>query len=89
MFRDLSAIGQLWEDRGAPGKAELIYRRGVELDAVSEMLYRRLMSVQSQRGDRAGALATYARCRRMLQMTLGVEPSSETEAAHRTALNQP
>jgi DNA-binding SARP family transcriptional activator len=61
----------------------------VELDAVSEVLYRRLMSVQTRRGDRAGALATYRRCRRMLQMTLGVEPSSETEAAHRTALDQP
>jgi LuxR family transcriptional regulator, maltose regulon positive regulatory protein len=88
IFRDLSAIGQLWEDRGAPEKAELIYRRGVELDAVSEMLYRRLMSVQTRRGDRAAALATYRRCRRMLQMTLGVEPSSETEAARRTALDQ-
>jgi DNA-binding SARP family transcriptional activator len=89
IFRDLSAIGQLWEDRGAPGKAELIYRRGVELDAVSELLYRRLMSVQTRRGDRAGALATYRRCRRMLQMTLGVDPSSETEAAHRAALDHP
>jgi LuxR family transcriptional regulator, maltose regulon positive regulatory protein len=89
IFRDLSAIGQLWEDRGAPGKAELIYRRGVELDAVSEMLYRRLMSVQMRLGDRAGALATYRRCRRVLQMTLGVEPSTETEAAHRAALKQP
>ena len=89
IFRDLSAIGQAWEDRGAPHRAELIYRRGVELDAVSEMLYRRLMSVQTRRGDRAGALATYRRCRRMLQMTLGVEPSTETEAAHRAALDQP
>jgi DNA-binding SARP family transcriptional activator len=89
VFRDLAAIGQIWEDKGAPEKAELIYRRGVELDAVSEMLYRRLMSVQMRRGDRAGALATYRQCRRMLQMTLGVEPSSETEAAHRTALGQP
>ncbi|MHB8816942.1 MAG: AfsR/SARP family transcriptional regulator, partial [Steroidobacteraceae bacterium] len=89
IFRDLSAIGQAWEDRGAPQRAELIYRRGVELDAVSEMLYRRLMSVQTRRGDRAGALATYRRCRRMLQMTLGVEPSTETEAAHRAALDQP
>jgi LuxR family transcriptional regulator, maltose regulon positive regulatory protein len=88
IFRDLSAIGQLWEDRGAPEKAELIYRRGVELDAVSEILYRRLMSVQTRRGDRAGALATYRRCRRMLQLTLGVEPSTETEAAHRAALEQ-
>jgi len=89
IFRDLSAIGRLWEDRGAPEKAELIYRRGVELDAVSEMLYRRLMSVQTRRGDRAGALATYLRCRRMLRMTLGVEPSTETEAAHRAALDRP
>jgi LuxR family maltose regulon positive regulatory protein len=89
IFRDLSAIGQIWEERGAPEKAELIYRRGVELDAVSEILYRRLMSVQTLRGDRAAALATYRRCRRMLQMTLGVAPSTETEAAHRAALRQP
>jgi LuxR family transcriptional regulator, maltose regulon positive regulatory protein len=41
-----------------------------------------------RRGDRAGALETYRRCRRMLQMTLGVEPSAETEAAHRTALDR-
>jgi DNA-binding SARP family transcriptional activator len=88
IFRDLCGIGELWEAKGVPEKAELIYRKGVELDAVSEALYRRLMSIQSRRGDRAAALETYRRCRRMLAMTLGVEPSAETQAVHRTALER-
>jgi DNA-binding SARP family transcriptional activator len=85
-FRHLAAIGQLWEAKDAPEKAELTYRRGVELDSLSEVLYRRLMSVQSRRGERAEALATYRRCRSMLATTFGVEPSAETEAAYRAAL---
>ena len=88
IFRDLCAIGELWEANGAPEKAELIYRRGVELDAVSEALYRRLMSIQSRRGDRAAALETYRRCRRMLAMTLGVEPCAETQEVYRAALER-
>ena len=89
MFRDLSAIGQRREERGASERTELVYRRGVELDAVSGVLYRRLMLVQTRRGDRAGALATYSRCQRMLSMTLGVSPSAETESARRIALGRP
>jgi DNA-binding SARP family transcriptional activator len=58
----------------------------VELEAESEVLYRRLMLVQIHRGDRAGALATYARCRQMLSFTLGVEPSAETETMRRRAM---
>jgi len=58
MFRDLISIGQLWEERERWEQAELTYRRGVELEAESEVLYRRLMSVQIRCGDRAGALAT-------------------------------
>jgi len=86
MFRDLTAIGAHWEQRQQWEKAELTYRRAVELEAVSEVLYRRLMSVQIHRGDRAGALATYARCRQMLSFTLGVEPSAETQSVRRSAM---
>jgi DNA-binding SARP family transcriptional activator len=89
MFRDLTAIGARWEQRQQWEKAELTYRRGVELETVSEVLYRRLMSVQIHRGDRAGALATYARCRQMLSFTLGVEPSAETENIRRSAMAAP
>lgn len=80
MFRAVTALGELWEARGAPERAELTYRRGVELDAASESLYRLLIAVQIKRGHYAEALKTYGQCRRMLSATLGVEPSSETQA---------
>ena len=41
------------------------------------------MSLQSQQGHRAGALETYRRCRHMLSVVLGLEPSAETEALRR------
>jgi LuxR family maltose regulon positive regulatory protein len=83
MFRALMTLGALWEARGAPERAELVYRRGVELDASSESLYRALIAVQLKRGHHAEAVQTYSQCRRMLAATLGVEPSSETQALTR------
>jgi LuxR family transcriptional regulator, maltose regulon positive regulatory protein len=80
MFRALMTLGALWEARGAPERAELVYRRGVELDAASESLYRALIAVQLKRGHNAEAVQTYSQCRRMLAATLGVEPSAETQA---------
>jgi LuxR family transcriptional regulator, maltose regulon positive regulatory protein len=83
MFRALMTLGALWEARGAPERAELVYRRGVELDAASESLYRALIAVQVKRGHHAEAVQTYSQCRRVLAATLGVEPSAETQALTR------
>lgn len=80
MFRSLAALGELWEARAAPDRAELVYRRGIELDAASEALYRQLIAIQLRQGHYAEALHTYDQCRRMLMGTLGVEPSAETRA---------
>ena len=86
-LRLAAAVGQRWEDAGEAARAELAYRRGLELDPLAETLYRRLMAVQSRRGHRAEALETYRRCRLMLSVVLGVEPSRETEAVHREMLD--
>ena len=86
MFRGLMALAGLWEARGQPARAELTYRRGVELDAASESLYRLLIAVQLKQGHLAEALQTYGLCRQMLAATLGVEPSSETQALYRGIL---
>jgi DNA-binding SARP family transcriptional activator len=86
MFRGLMAIGGLWEARGAPERAELTYRRGMELDATSESLYRLLIAVQAKRGHYSEALQSYRQCRQMLAATLGVEPSSETQALYQGIL---
>jgi tetratricopeptide (TPR) repeat protein len=86
MFRGLMALGGSWETRGQPARAELTYRRGVELDAASEALYRLLIAVQLKQGHFAEALQSYGQCRQVLAATLGVEPSSETQALYRGIL---
>jgi LuxR family transcriptional regulator, maltose regulon positive regulatory protein len=86
MVRSLMAVGREWEARGAAERAEVTYRRGVELDATSESLYRLLIALQVRRGHHSEALQTYRQCRQMLAATLGVEPSSETQALTRGIL---
>ena len=86
MFRALVVIGELWEAQGTLERAELTYRRGVELDALSESLYRLLIAVQTKRGHYAEAIRSYGQCRQMLAATLGVEPSAETQALYRKAV---
>jgi DNA-binding SARP family transcriptional activator len=49
--------------------------------------YRLLMYVQAQRGNRAEAMLVYDDLRRRLRDELGVAPSAETQALHRTLLD--
>jgi DNA-binding SARP family transcriptional activator len=44
------------------------------------------MILQGVQGRKAEALETYRRCRQMLSAVLGVQPSAETESAHRSLL---
>jgi DNA-binding SARP family transcriptional activator len=83
-LRHAAAVGQFWHDAGEPGKAELVYQRALELDPLAEPLYQRLIGLQSAQGRRAEALATYRRCRQMLSVVLGVEPSAPTQALRRS-----
>lgn len=64
------------------------YRHGLEVDKLSEELYRRLMQCELRRNQAAAALDAYRRCRQMLSIVLGVKPSAATEAVHRAMLGQ-
>jgi LuxR family maltose regulon positive regulatory protein len=64
------------------------YRHGLEVDNLSEELYRRLMQCELRRNQAAAALDAYRRCRQMLSIVLGVKPSAATEAVHRAILGQ-
>ena len=57
-------------------------QRLLQLDPLSEKAYRRLMRLYAASGDRAGALAVYRQCARMLRKELGVGPGPETEELH-------
>ncbi|WP_207680905.1 BTAD domain-containing putative transcriptional regulator [Desulfonema magnum] len=85
-LRGVSKLGQYWEKDGQWGKAAECYQRGLEVDNIAEDFYRRLMICYYRLGLRAEALTVYERCKKMLSMTLGISPSSDTEAICKSLL---
>lgn len=81
-LRQALGFGRVWEQAGHWDRAAAAYQRGIEVDNLSEELYRSLMLCHRQRGERAAAIEVYRRCRQMLSVVLGVKPSAETEAAY-------
>ncbi len=82
--RLIEHAGAHWEHTNALAQATNLYQRAIELDPLAEAVYRHLMRVHAKAGRHAEALATYRRCRHMLSVVLGIEPSAETEALHAT-----
>jgi DNA-binding SARP family transcriptional activator len=54
----------------------------VRLEPFRETSYQRLMCAHASLGNRAEALRTYERCRRLLADELGADPSAEIEALY-------
>jgi SARP family transcriptional regulator, regulator of embCAB operon len=63
-------------------------KEAVALDPYREAGYVQLMRLHVSQGNRAEALRTYEQCRDLLARDLGVDPSSQTEAAHREVLGR-
>jgi LuxR family transcriptional regulator, maltose regulon positive regulatory protein len=70
---------QLRHSGDARAAAEL-YERALALDNLAEPLYRELMHCLQEFGESAEALKVYRRCKEMLSIVLGMEPSKETQA---------
>ncbi len=66
--------------RGRTEAALVLLRHRTTLEPLEESGYRRLMALEQESGDRAGALRTYHRCASVLERELGVHPSPETRA---------
>jgi DNA-binding SARP family transcriptional activator len=56
-------------------------RRRIQLRPLEEVGYRRLMELQGDLGDRAGAVSTYHHCASVLENELGVEPDPATRTS--------
>ena len=78
-----SVIGARLEGAQLLDEAANLYRRALEQDALAETFYRGLIRCLKARGHVAEALDAYRRCRDILSVTLGVEPSAETQALYR------
>lgn len=88
----LSAFARLAAIRlegGDPALAIEIAQRGLQRDNLREDLWRVLIQAHADLGDRAAALAEYARCRETLKRELGVVPEAETEALRRRISAEP
>jgi DNA-binding SARP family transcriptional activator len=55
-------------------------QRALVLDNLSEPIYRRLIACLKETGEAAEALKVFRRCRELLSVVLGVQPSKETQA---------
>lgn len=60
--------------------------RWIALGQTPEPAYRALMAAYAALGDRAKAVATFERCRVVLDQDLGVEPSPETQSLYERLL---
>lgn len=85
-LRHLETLGRYWENAGDWEKAIDCYRKGLEVDALAEVFYQRLMACYQQQGRRAEAMAVYQRCRTALSTLMGVTPSPHVEAARRALI---
>jgi ATP/maltotriose-dependent transcriptional regulator MalT len=78
-MRGVESLGQQLERSRSWEEAIACYERALEIDPFVESLYRHLMLCRAELGRLGEALATYDRCRELLERVFGVEPSPETE----------
>ncbi len=71
--------GTALQRNGETRAAAKLYERALALDNLAEPLYRDLMYCLREQGESAEALKVYRRCREMLSIVLGIEPSKETQ----------
>ncbi len=74
----LERLAAAADARGDPAAAAAWTRRAIEHDRLRESLHRDLMRRLDAAGERAQALAAYARLRDALGAELGIRPSDET-----------
>ncbi|HEX5686154.1 MAG TPA: BTAD domain-containing putative transcriptional regulator, partial [Ideonella sp.] len=87
--RAVAAWGATLEARGAWPGAIALYERALTCDVLAEPIYRALMRVHLQLGERAEALRAYRRCRELLASVLGAEPGEATRALYDAARAAP
>jgi LuxR family transcriptional regulator, maltose regulon positive regulatory protein len=83
-LRAVDLLGGAMEAHGLHGQAIALYERAVEIEPLAEGLYRRLMRCYQLSGSPADAIRVYRRCRQMLSVMLGMQPSKDTETLMRT-----
>jgi two-component SAPR family response regulator len=81
-FRLITTAGEGLEMAGQWEKALKYYRKGIEIDELSEEYYQRLMICYQKLSRQADAIEVYKHYARLLSMKMGIEPSTRTKAIY-------
>ncbi|WP_455220646.1 AfsR/SARP family transcriptional regulator [Kaarinaea lacus] len=81
-IRRLAQVCDVLEQYGYCHLAIDYYRKGIELDPLSEEFYQRLMKCYAQRGRNIEAVGVYQQCQRLFKALTGFEPSATTNAIY-------
>jgi two-component SAPR family response regulator len=85
-IRSVERLCEYYEDQGDTSRAVDCYHKALEVDDLSERIYRNLMSCYGKLGQKADAASVYNRCCRVFNAELGVSPSEKTEAIYRSII---
>lgn len=78
-LRCLRRMMGYYSQRCAYGRALAIGQRILECDPLREDIYREMMRIYCETGQRAHAIKQYRQCREQLMEELGIEPMRETQ----------
>jgi ATP/maltotriose-dependent transcriptional regulator MalT/DNA-binding SARP family transcriptional activator len=87
-LESVGRLGLYWQQAEHWEKAIECYQRGLELEDLAEEFYQGLMNCYQHLGQKTKVISLYNRCKRILSSTLGIEPSSKTEAIYRSLLSE-
>ncbi len=79
--------GEALRKAGRWEKAAECYQRALDVDDLSEELYRSLMVCYREQGDPGKAVTVYEHCKRVLRTTFGIEPSPKTRELYKTLVS--
>lgn len=79
-------LGRRYEKAGEYKKASRSYEKGIDVDGLVEIFYRRLMVCRQKLGQRAEAITVYNRLKKNLSTELGIAPSEKTEKVYRSLI---
>lgn len=82
LIRHLVQVCDVFEKHGHCHLAIDYYRKGIELDPLSEEFYQRLMKCYAQRGRNIEAVSVYRQCQKLFKALTGFEPSATTNAIY-------
>ena len=71
-------LGHYWAQQKNWNQSSICFKRGLEIDNLSEELYQALMQTCHEADRNADALAAYQLCRKNLSEYLGISPSQKT-----------